>query len=78
MYFTLDIQPCSRCAGGMVVVGSNSVECAKSFIVGGKTRTTADADLWKQHNENTNLNESFIAGISDTMYALDFEENGIR
>ena len=49
-----------------------------SFIVGGKTRTTADADLWKQHNENTNLNESFVAGISDTMYALDFAENRIR
>ena len=30
-----------------------------SFIKGGKTRTTADADLWKQHSKNEEINEAW-------------------
>ena len=32
-----------------------------SFITGGKTRTTADADLWKQRKEEVSLDEAFEA-----------------
>ena len=30
-----------------------------SFIKGGKTRTTADADLWKQHSKTEEINEAW-------------------
>ncbi|MEK9696738.1 MAG: DUF5824 family protein, partial [Candidatus Poseidoniales archaeon] len=53
-----------------------------SFLTGGKTRTTADADLWAKAKgrkvKKESLDESFSPGISDTMYAMDFEEHKVR
>jgi len=53
-----------------------------SFLTGGKTRTTADADLWAKAKgrkvKKESLDESFSPGISDTMYAMDFEEHRVQ
>jgi len=53
-----------------------------SFLTGGKTRTTADADLWAKAKgrkvKKESLDESFSFGISDTMYAMDFEEHRVQ
>jgi len=56
-----------------------------SFATGGKTRTTADADLWKQHkgkSESVDLGESWkpstMSGYSALMFAKEFPEHEVK
>ena len=56
-----------------------------SFATGGKTRTTADADLWKQHkgkSESVDLGESWkpstLSGYSALMFAKEFPEHEVK
>ena len=43
-----------------------------SFIKGGKTRTTADADLWKQHSKNEEINEAWYKDLWSKLSQLTY------